>query len=130
MMILGGDPQMVYNVGLITLATIVCSGLMRTGRPLRKNLCSLVVMVTVTAGLSAAQLIPTFLWAQHSDRMSTSQPLNVWQALSSGQPSASLSALANAPGGPPLADIYQFSQEPWTVLELSLIHISSPRDRG
>jgi len=117
MMILGGDPQMVYNVGLIALVTIVFSALKRAGRPPRKNFCSLAVMVIVTAGLSAAQLIPTFQWAQHSDRMTTDGPLNVWQALCSEEPVASLSTLADAPSGPPLTDIYQFSQEPWTVLE-------------
>ena len=117
MMILGGDPQMVYNVGLITLVTIFCSSLTRTGQPFRKNFGALIVMVIVTSGLAAAQLIPTFLWAQHSDRMSTAQPLNVWQALCSEQPTASLNALADTPNGPPLTDIYQFSQEPWTVFE-------------
>ena len=117
MMILGGDPQMVYHVGLIALASIVFSAFRRAGHPLRKNCGSLVTMVIVTSGLAAAQLIPTFQWAQNSDRLATSLPLTLWQALGAEDPTGSLSALADAPNGPPLTDAYQFSQEPWTVLE-------------
>ena len=117
MMILGGDPQMVYHVGLIALFSIVCFALKGLGHPFRQNLASLVIIVVVTSGLAAAQLIPTFQWTQHSDRMSSPQPLTLWQAVVGEDPSVSLTSLAKRPEGPPLTDVYQFSQEPWTVLE-------------
>lgn len=117
MMILGGDPQMVFHVGLIALFSIIGTKLTNAGCTLRTNCGSLIVMVLVTSGLAAVQLIPTFQWAQHSDRMHTAEPLNVWQALGSEQPLTSLNHLADTPSGPPLTDVYQFSQEPWTVLE-------------
>ena len=125
MIILGGDPQMVYHIGLIAAATIMVSlckhwwsklpacdpnkPRMNPWRQLRR----LVVMVAVTSGLAAAQLIPTMQWASNSDRGNADYPLNIY-----GAQLDNLSALTLTRDTPPVSDMYQFSLEPWSVLEL------------
>ncbi len=114
MMILGGDPQMVYHIGLIALLTILFS----TARYQRLKV--LIALVIATSGLAAAQLIPTIQWASHSARMATSTystPVNLREAILSDHPIENLGNLASVPDGSPLTDVYQFSQEPWTALE-------------
>lgn len=120
MMILGGDPQMVYHCGLIALLSILCSAVFRRSAsgPILRQCLALLMMVAVTCGLSAAQLLPTIIWAQQSDRASSTRPVNVWGALTSNRPIEAITNLIKTPDGPPVTDIYQFSQEPWTGVEL------------
>ena len=125
MMILGGDPQMVYHVGLIAAATILVSLCRHWWRELSacdsreaslnpwRQLGRLLVMVAVTSGLSAAQLIPTMQWAAHSNRADADYPLNIYDVQV-----GDLASLTSARNTPPISDIYQFSLEPWSVLEL------------
>ncbi len=101
LMILGGDPQMVYHVGLIALATTVGEFVRRRRRHLKAKQTSdsglgnrrpyrwivqstlrITAMVIVTSLLSAIQLLPTMIWSQHSERMHPDSPANIYQAIS------------------------------------------------
>lgn len=112
-MILGGDPQMVYHVGLIAAATtIVCitKNFRRAPMETVRKAGRLFLMVVVTSVLSAVQLLPTMEWAQYSDRANSDIPVNIFDG--------DVGAQVSLPDRPPVSDIYQFSQEPWSVLGL------------
>lgn len=97
LMILGGDPQMVYHVGLIAAVSLVfCSWGHR--RWLLKNTQSschaayrwltvggarLALMVIVTSCLAAIQILPTAHWAERSERAASSHAHNMYHAWSS-----------------------------------------------
>lgn len=127
MMILGGDPQMVYHVGLIAVATMVGTFVagasshrgLKFSRwleaPATKRLRNLLLLVAATSVLSAVQLLPTMEWAQYSDRANTDVPMNVYDA--------DFDRLVNLPDRPPVSDVYQFSQEPWSMLGLLLPNV-------
>jgi hypothetical protein len=91
LMILGGDPQMVYNVGLIAATTIVCklTGRIRWHRRtsaktlfqspssiryVSQPILSLLTMVVVTTSLASIQIVPTYQWSRLSERSSVDRP--------------------------------------------------------
>ncbi len=129
LMILGGDPQMVYHVGLIALVTILgeiwrrCRRWKRTrnsiSNPTSYALSAsgqLCLMVLATCLLSAVQLIPTYSWSKRSERTNPAVPVNIYYAEASDS-----SDIRQALLGPPDGTIdhaYQFSQPPWSMLEL------------
>ncbi|MEM7456437.1 MAG: hypothetical protein AAF456_18980 [Planctomycetota bacterium] len=156
MMILGGDPQMVYHVGLIAVATLGGEFLRRRRRQFKNRnhrahpgayrwwtgaMLRMGVLVILTAGLSAVQLLPTAKWSERSERISSPEPQNIYQAVDLGLGSA---AEFNDPGGSrlnpdwyemPIEEIhvslfekpvpgsvkdhrYQFSFPPWSLVEL------------
>jgi hypothetical protein len=162
-MILGGDPQMVYHVGLIAVATIgreflrrrqryskttksTRSAMVATSTPARWLFAlglKLAILILVTSLLSAVQLLPTYVWAQHSERSQPGQPVNVYSALKLLWQDETVSD-RRFPGnvnderqledqvyenllGPPVGvtdHAYQFSQAPWTVGELFWPNVS------
>ncbi len=122
MMIFGGDPQMVYHLGLIAAATTMVFGVQQfwlqgvrgVQRPERatwiRTVICLGVWVALTSVLSAVQLLPTIQWARLSDRAIGEVAMNIYDG--------DFDSLVNLPDRPPVSDIYQFSQEPWSVLGL------------
>lgn len=119
MMILGGDPQMVYHVGLIAAVSAIVAGASSHRRtlnprwleaPATKRLGNLLLLVAATSGLSAVQLLPTMEWARYSDRANNDVPMNIYHG--------DFASLVDLPDRPPVSDVYQFSQEPWSVLGL------------
>ena len=135
LMILGGDPQMVYHVGLITIATAIgefiqrkrgyASGSSKTWK--RDSVWMLrvgaliTVMIFVTSGLAAIQLLPTLYWSQLSERTNPEVPANVYQAWDSVQRDGNIQAVSDALLGDPIGSAehaYQFSQPPWSLPEL------------
>jgi hypothetical protein len=152
MMILGGDPQMVYHVGLIAVATIAGEFLRRRRRMLKSigsnstasrfqqtpyrwlldSGLKLGVMIVVTCLLSAVQLLPTYFWAKHSERGQPDVPANVYMAIGSISQSESrvqTEAVHSAFGllAPPVGTVdhaYQFSQPPWSISELIWPNVS------
>lgn len=158
LMILGGDPQMVYHVGLIAVATLVGESRRKGRRRNSESLDSnrdrrewvnvatrqLGGMVAVTILLSAIQLFPTFVWSSHSERIHPNGPANIyhlaktpdydhpkvfysklesyvlgvrssWEGNSADQTGAF--KLVEPPAGV-IGHAYQFSQPPWSLLEL------------
>ena len=129
LMILGGDPQMVYHVGLIAVATTLGEAWRRRSRWNRtRNKITrpygfafsaskrLVVMILITSSLSAIQLLPTYSWSKRSERTNPTAPVNIYHAAGADSTKLRQSLL-----GPPDGSIdhaYQFSQTPWSMLEL------------
>jgi hypothetical protein len=97
MMILGGDPQMVYHVGLIAAASIALRGFHERNRRrqteqrshvranrttmTRKRTVGLAVLVATTTLLAAVQVLPTYQWSKLSERTDSGQSLNLFQAV-------------------------------------------------
>ncbi len=93
-MILGGDPQMVYHVGLIATVSVLFHFWARRRWLLKNNRSSyresyrwltiagarLVLMIIVTSCLAAIQILPTAHWAERSERAATGKISNVFQA--------------------------------------------------
>ncbi len=141
LMILGGDPQMVYHVGLIALATILGNWLTKRRRFIRSNrnelhrparwlvraISRLVLMSTLTGLLAAIQLIPSYVWSQQSERQFFTSPRNIYEiheyeSWPKEQQKEDLweNLLAGSTGSSRdhIHHVYQFSQPPWTVAEM------------
>ena len=134
MMILGGDPQMVYHVGLISVVTLgVQCARARKNLDLkcpmgwRRALILMFTLVATTSLLSAVQLLPTMEWSRLSERSKTSQVMNFYQAvgnkLSQADPELDGQSLFSEPSGV-AGHAYQFSQPPWSLTELVWPNIS------
>ena len=139
MMILGGDPQMVYHVGLIAVGTILFEAFRIRSRVkqtkkrdnnaassskfLFKAGIQLGAMVLVTTALSAIQLLPTYQWAKRSERSTPDYPVNIYDFFHNSQPASANTntnkgnSLFAEPRGS-VEHTYQFSKEYWSVLEL------------
>ena len=154
MMILGGDPQMCYHVGLILCAFAIrttCRSLQRSrankssqprtsvSKTAGRAAILIAVTVVVTTCLSAAQILPSYVWAKQSIRSyaeyprtipelllaernptarnGTDQQDNNWQAF--------LKTAFHEPADTQHQNhAYQFSQPPWTLGELVWPNIS------
>lgn len=95
LMMLGGDPQMVYHVGLIALASTVAEFFRKRGRWFRTDhqvrsspnvwllgaVAKLFLMILVTGSLAAVQLLPTYFWAKHSERIQPDTAANIYQLI-------------------------------------------------
>ena len=145
LMILGGDPQMVYHVGLIAVASLIGGwvyGLKQPG-PDKKSLLlpwllanafRLLILILVTSALSAIQLLPSYEQVLSSHRASNPDlPVTIYQAISQDSPGSSQSSATEraAEGllGIPVQGthgdhIYQFSQPPWSLVELLWPNVS------
>ncbi|MFT5300253.1 MAG: hypothetical protein ACI87E_000508 [Mariniblastus sp.] len=141
-MILGGDPQMVYHIGLIAVGTIGFEFFRRRKRRLGTacdvtdspyvwlvgSFANLVLLVVVTSCLAAVQILPTYVWSKHSERTQPATPVNLYSAAASPDLfRTGGNDLAGSLLGPPTetADhAYQFSQPPWSLAELFWPNIS------
>ena len=134
MMILGGDPQMVYHVGLISAVTLGVR-CFQTQKSLDlerrlgwwRGLILMAVLVAITSVLSAIQLLPTMEWSRLSERSNTPQALSFYQAVGSGfnqtAPELESQSIFSDPRGV-AGHAYQFSQPPWSLVELVWPNIS------
>ncbi len=137
MMILGGDPQMVYHAGLIAAASIACSGASVAigfikGSPQAKQnlrnfgrqiLC-LLIMVIGTSLMAAIQLWPTAQLAARSERAELNHAVNLWstfQQNADGQPKSFESLLTHSDV---IVGQYQFSLPPWSLIEMISPNVS------
>ncbi len=94
LMILGGDPQMVYHVGLIATGTILAEFLRRRRRRQRVpdrsqlgayrwafgSLLQLGLVVAVTTLLAMVQVLPTYQWSKLSERSHSDSAVNLYSA--------------------------------------------------
>ena len=144
LMILGGDPQMCYHVGLICCA-FACWKLLRTRRRFyqcdteqrdkgirwrvgTRSALLVGIVVVSTFSLSAVQVLPSYVWSQQSIRNGATEPgdrhpprtlfeLAEFGELSS--PKEILKGFFGPPAGNTHHDhVYQFSQPPWTLSEM------------
>ena len=134
MMILGGDPQMVYHVGLISAVTLGVQCFRKQeslGLEHRLNwlraLKLMAALIVITSALSAIQLLPTMEWSQLSERSKTPQVLNFYQAVGSEfsqtAPRFKVQSFLGDPDGV-AGHAYQFSQPPWSLIEMVWPNVS------
>ena len=137
MMILGGDPQMVYHAGLIAAASIACSGFsvaigLIARRPDAKQnlrnfgwqIVCLLCMVLATTLMSAIQLWPTAQLAARSERAEQNHAVNLYSTFlqdEEGQTKSFESFLKNSDV---IVGQYQFSLPPWSLIELIAPNVS------
>ena len=115
MMILGGDPQMTYNVGLIALVSVVAISALGLIRAVAKTdwrnaaqtlawswrrMICISALVAVTFLLSAIQVLPTAKLAMRSERVKADSQ----ETGTEGQ--------------------FQFSQPPWSLVEMAIPNFS------
>ena len=139
LMLLGGDPQMVYNVGLIGAATLVVTSFslfLGCGWKERfRNSLSwiagkatrLLLLVAVTATLSAVQLLPSYEIVNSSKRAQPREgPVNLYGGLTEkpGSVSMAQALFGTPPASSHRSHIYQFSLPPWMLTELLWPNIS------
>jgi hypothetical protein len=127
LMILGGDPQMAVNLLLIAgacwLGWSQSSGL--TGswwRRLVTVAAQWSLAVVATAGLALVQLLPTAEASRESERAAYVEPRSLIEWVSKSWREGELQPLdsiwAEPEVGTHAADVYEFSQPPWTIGEL------------
>ena len=137
MMILGGDPQMVYHAGLIAAASIACSGFsvaigMIARRPDAKQnlrnfgrqIVCLLSMVVATTLMAAVQLWPTAQLAARSERAEQNHAVNLYSTFQqdeTGQTRPFEQLLKNSDV---IVGQYQFSLPPWSLIEMVAPNVS------
>jgi hypothetical protein len=124
MMILGGDPQMVYHVGLIAIASIfwqmAASFDVKVGI---KQLACLAGMVVVTSMMAAVQLIPSADLTARSERSAGDRVVNLYSCMTNGgQEENGLSQLLKNEDA--IVGQFQFSLAPWSLAEMLAPNIS------
>ena len=121
LMILGGDPQMAYVLGVIAGATSACALMHRRRRfrlakrkllvrSMLQHAKRLAIFVVLTGLLASVQILPTYFWAQQSSRLPDQFDL--------------VSLSLEATRGSALNAVYQFSQPPWSFAELVWPNVS------
>ncbi len=145
LMLLGGDPQMVYNVGLIAAATLIGTWISRSRQagPIQQSgfnrswvagkSLRLLVFVGVAGILSAIQLLPSYEMVKSSKRaQQRSLPSNIYGTISSSangstsqaRPTVAEGLLGTPRPGTHQSHIYEFSLPPWSLAELVWPNVS------
>lgn len=113
LIILGGDLQLAYHVGLISALYV---WLARRSSPLRTTSLRLVAGLLVAGLLAAIQLLPSAEWSRHSQRAQSEDPRSVWEL---GREGSFVRGVLEAPEAHTHHErIYDFSSGPWRWLEL------------
>ena len=143
LMILGGDPQMCYHVGLV-MAAFGLWKFFRTRQRFFKSRTRTILRprpylqatrsvgligttILVAFGLAAIQLLPSYVWSQGSIRTESQVPRSIYEVMSPqiGKDHSVYAGLFAKPTENTHHDhIYQFSQPPWTLSELVWPNIS------
>lgn len=132
LMVLGGDPQMAYHcllVGGIRVAVFASSHAQPDGR-CRRALTILCAAAIIASLLAAAQILPSYEWAQLSDRGARDAPRSIWEWSSdcvknpSQWPSWNGIWSRDSNGKGHLAKAYEFSVGPWRWSELFWPNVS------
>ncbi len=145
MMVLGGDPQMAAMIVLVISGTICATFVLKRfpgwrtgtngsalGLPRTHSLMvSLVSICVVSFLLSAVQILPSADFARYSERANWDQPRNIFELTSATLlsrntevPVSPLSLVNDPIPGTHHDHIYQFSQPPWSLVELLFPGIS------
>lgn len=113
LIVLGGDLQLAYHVGVISALYV---WLARRSSPLRTTSSRLVAGLLVAGLLAAIQLIPSAEWSRHSQRAQGEDPRSVWEL---GREGSLVRGVLAAPEAHTHHErIYDFSSGPWRWLEL------------
>lgn len=126
MPVLGGDPQTAYHIGIVAFLLIACclfsgwrsSALWDECKRLFRPVIMLTLGVVFGIGLSAVQILPSLKASRESTRSYYQHPRNIYEA-SVGTVNSLQDGLFGHPvPGTHHDHIYQFSQPPWSVIEL------------
>ncbi|MDG1806741.1 MAG: hypothetical protein P8I27_02470 [Pirellulaceae bacterium] len=123
MMILSGDPQMAFHVLLIAgigwwlLGAKQGSGWQIKER-LKFTLIPLLGVALLSAALAAIQILPTLEWSQRSERSCPENDRSIYRALKTTPQPLPYSPWERPDPGTHQDAIYQFSQAPWTLVDL------------
>ena len=141
MMILGGDPQMVYHAGLIAAASIACSGFsiainlfkrcpnktQTTKQHLqnfRRQIVCLLIMVVATSLMAAIQLWPTAQLAARSERAEQNHAVNLYSTFQQDNENQTKSFETLLTHSDVIVGQYEFSLPPWSLIEMASPNIS------
>jgi hypothetical protein len=125
LMILGGDPQMAYNAGLLALvrAWVGRTAVDRAGWLVRTILPRLLAAAAVAGLLAAVQILPTMEASRLSARAMYDAPRNIYEAAeylsdSADRDTTWYGGFLRQQASTHQRQIYQFSLEPWRLIEL------------
>ena len=141
MMILGGDPQMVYHAGLIAAASIACSGfsvaisLFKHGpnktettkqnlQNFSRQIVCLLTMVVATSLMAAIQLWPTAQLAARSERAEQNHAVNLYSTFQQDNENLAKPFETLLTHSDVIVGQYQFSLPPWSLIEMISPNIS------
>ena len=141
MMILGGDPQMVYHAGLIAAVSIGCSGFStaislfkrspkqtqtakQNFQNFRRQIVCLLIMVIATSLLAAIQLWPTAQLAARSERAEQNHAVNLYSTFQQDNENPAKSFQSLLTHSDVIVGQYEFSLPPWSLIEMVSPNIS------
>ena len=125
LMVLGGDPQAAYHVGLAAVLYLLILPRRISGRSRRRGLGLLAGAALLAGLLSAIQLLPLLAQSRQSTRAAPDQPRSFYELQLHGSPAGEqLSGLLKGPENPYQPDPYQFSVAPWRLAELAWPNVS------
>lgn len=150
LIMLGGDAQLVYNIGLVGIGTVLGNFVSERFRSIQSgpdhvrgaifkpyvglfcDLCRLALLVAVTGVLAAIQILPALEWSEESVRKEFRNPRSIYESLTWYRGDVGLDRrgrVFEGLFGPPedtwhAGHIYQFSQPPWTLGELVVPNFS------
>lgn len=127
--VLGGDPQAAYHIGIIALLIMGTkwwgrSNDQQTSFALGKSFIGLGAAVTLAVAIAAIQVLPSWEQSNRSTRSYFDNPRTIYEA-AHGSFSKSASGIFGHPvAGTHHDHLYQFSQAPWSMIELLWPNIS------
>ncbi|MDP6444807.1 MAG: YfhO family protein [Pirellulaceae bacterium] len=136
MMVLGGDAQLAYHVGIaaVVLGWVRWRQRNRPSDDERQaatpnsrlaGLWGCAAASLLAAGLAAVQIAPTWEWAQSSERQSYAAPRNIYEWIADGPSVGSLSTgLVAEPQAGHHRSLYHFSVGPWRWIEWAWPNVS------
>ena len=125
LMVLGGDPQAAYHVGLAAVLYLLMLPRRLSGRSRRRGLVLLTSAALLAGLLSAIQLLPLLAQSHQSTRTAPDQPRSIYELQLQGPPAGEqLSGLLAGADNPYQPDPYQFSVAPWRLAELAWPNVS------
>ena len=137
MMILGGDPQMVYHVGLIAAVSVACCGfsaaigLIKRSPNSKQRLQScgrqivcLLSLVVATTLMAVIQLWPTAQLAARSERAEQAHAVNLYSTFQQDETGKKKSFNALLTTTDVIVGQYQFSLPPWSLIEMIAPNVS------
>ena len=125
LMVLGGDPQAAYHVGLAGGLYLLMLPRRISGRSRRRGLVLLAGAALLASLLSAIQLLPLLQQSRQSTRAAPDHPRSIYELRMQGHsPGEQVRGLLGQAGNPYQPDPYEFSVSPWRLAELAWPNVS------
>ena len=123
---LGGDPQTAYHIGIVAAILVtfrLYSGwrdakFLKEFKSLSRSVAILVLGATFGFGLAAVQILPSLKASRESTRDYFTHPRTIYEAWQEESSSMTNVLFGHPVPGTHHDHIYQFSQPPWSAIEL------------